>query len=185
MWQDLQIIHYPDPRLRTKSKPIPDVNQDIRDLAKRMFELMREQKGVGLAAPQVGINLQLFVMNHDGNPENDRVVLNPVIEFIEGSITEEEGCLSLPEIRIDVIRSDVVRLTGLDENGTPIDRTDAGFAARIWQHEFDHLQGVMLTDRMSMLDKLRYRKALGELKATWDKANDKPGAKKLLPIRKR
>jgi peptide deformylase len=173
MYENVDIIHYPDPRLKKKCTPVETIDDSIRQLAARMFELMRRDKGVGLAAPQVGVNLRLFVYNHDGEAVNDRVVINPTIEFLEGSVDDEEGCLSIPQIRIKVLRSEKVRLQGLDEHGKSFDLTDAGFIARIWQHEYDHLEGTLLTDRMSMLDKLGWRKRLKLLEAEFDARNTK------------
>jgi len=168
MYEGLSIIHYPDPRLKVRSKPVEQIVDSIRQLAAVMLVLMRREKGVGLAAAQVGVNLRLFVMNHDGIPESDRVVINPTVEFIEGTEEDEEGCLSIPDVRIKVLRSGTARLTGFDEQARPIDLKENGFVARIWQHEYDHLDGVLLTDRMSMLDKMGWRKKLKGMEAVFD-----------------
>jgi peptide deformylase len=181
--KDLQIIVYPDPRLKKRSKPIEKFDAELTALANRMFDLMREAKGVGLAAPQVGVNLQLFVMNHTGNPEDDRIYINPSLSEANGEETAEEGCLSLPEIRIDVSRSKMLRMEALDLQGKPIRDEATGYVARIWQHEFDHLQGTMLTDRMGPVDKLKHRKAIKELEETYEKAHPTPPKPK--PRRKR
>jgi peptide deformylase len=169
--KDLQIIVYPDPRLKKRSKPIEKFDAELTALANRMFDLMREAKGVGLAAPQVGINLQLFVMNPTGKPVDDRVYINPSLSEASGEETEEEGCLSLPEIRIDVSRSKILRMEAKDLKGEPILEEATGYIARIWQHEFDHLQGTMLTDRMGPVDRLKYRKAIKELEEIYEKAH--------------
>ena len=169
--QELQIIIYPDPRLKKRSKPVEKFDAELTALANRMFDLMREAKGVGLAAPQVGVNLQLFVMNPTGNPEDDRVYINPSLSEASGEETAEEGCLSLPEIRIDVSRSKTLHMEAMDLKGEPIFEEATGYVARIWQHEFDHLQGTMLTDRMGPVDKLKHRKAIKELEETYEKAH--------------
>src|SRR3712207_4000244 len=96
--EDLKVILYPDPRLRKKSQPVTVFDDALRRVAARMFELMRVEKGVGLAAPQVGLNIRLFVINPSGKPEDDQVYVNPVLSGLEGGEELEEGCLSLPEI---------------------------------------------------------------------------------------
>src|ERR1700710_1008670 len=102
MDKDLQIIFWPDPRLLKISKPVEKFDENLKALVARMFELMRESKGVGLAAPQVGKNIRLFITNHNGEPGNDRVYVNPVLLDPDGEEEGEEGCLSLPKINIDV-----------------------------------------------------------------------------------
>src|SRR6059036_2270649 len=105
MPDDLQIICYPDPRLKKISAAVSDFGQGLRDLASRMFVLMREARGVGLAAPQVGQNIRLFVMNPTGQEGDDRLFVNPALVDAEGDEEAEEGCLSLPGINIKVFRS--------------------------------------------------------------------------------
>ena len=165
MHETLQIIHFPDPRLRKPSADVTAFDQSLKALADRMLQLMREAKGVGLAAPQVGLNQRLFVANHSGDPQDDRVYVNPVLTLLDGESIAEEGCLSLPDIHIDVIRADKVKLDAHDLDGQPVSLEREGFEARVWQHEVDHLLGVMLTDRMSFTDKMRHRKRLKELEA--------------------
>src|SRR5690242_20095056 len=102
---DLTIILYPDPRLKKVAKPVQQFDQSLKDLANRMFELMREAKGVGLAANQVGQLVRVFIMNHTGELQDDRVYVNPVLTEAAGEETAEEGCLSLPKIHVDIPRS--------------------------------------------------------------------------------
>lgn len=163
MWEDLKIILYPDPRLKKLSQPIKQIDDPVRGLAARMFELMREHRGVGLAAPQVGQNVRMFVMNHTGEPGDDRVYINPTLTDASGEEESEEGCLSLPEIRVNVARHEQVRIRALDLEGNPVDQTEAGFITRVWQHEFDHLNGTLLIDRMGPVAKMANRKKLKEL----------------------
>lgn len=169
MNENLMIIRYPDPRLKKVCEPVTEFNADLKALAERMFILMRGAKGVGLAAPQVGITKRLFVMNHTGEPGDDRVYVNPVLTAIDGEAESEEGCLSLPDIHINVIRANKVRLDAQDLDGAPISLEKEGFEARVWQHETDHLLGIMLTDRMSFTDKMKHRRRLKELSAAFDK----------------
>ncbi len=121
MYEDLKIINYPDPRLRKVSKPVVKIDDSTKALAARMFELMREHKGVGLAAPQVGQNIRLFIMNHTGEPADDRVYINPELSEAEGSEEGEEGCLSLPGINANIVRDKVLRIVAIDLEGNPID----------------------------------------------------------------
>lgn len=169
MNENLTIIRYPDPRLKKASDAVSTFDQGLRDLATKMFELMRAAKGVGLAAPQVGINKRLFVMNHTGEPGDDRVYVNPVLTAISGETEAEEGCLSLPDIHINVVRPDKVRIDAQDLEGNPVTLEREGFEARVWQHETDHLLGIMLTDRMSFTDKMKHRKRLKDLSAGFEK----------------
>ncbi|MGF1635333.1 MAG: peptide deformylase [Phycisphaerae bacterium] len=174
MYQDLTIIHYPDPRLKRLSAPVETFDEDLAALATRMTQLMHEARGVGLAAPQVGINRRLFVMNATGKPEDDKVYVNPELCEAEGDESAEEGCLSLPEINLDVRRNLKLRIRAQDAAGNPIDESAEGFVARIWQHETDHLNGIMLTDRMGPLAKMRYRSKLRELEAAYAKLHPAP-----------
>ena len=163
MYEDLKIIFYPDPRLRRLAEPVTKFDQDLVDLTSRMFHLMREEQGVGLAAPQVGANLRLFVMNFDGKPESDRVVVNPHLLDAEGNELDEEGCLSLPKIRANIDRAAKLTLRAQDVTGQPFQETGEDFVARVWQHETDHLNGIMLIDRMGFTAKMSIKKKLKDL----------------------
>jgi peptide deformylase len=174
MFEDLKIIYWPDPRLLKRSKPVDVFDDSLRQLTQRMLVLMRESKGVGLAAPQVGFNLRMFVMNHTGQPEDDRVYVNPVLSDQSGEEEAEEGCLSLPGIHIDVLRSKAIRMTAQDVEGRPIDQQDADYLARIWQHETDHLDGILLTERMSMAARMANRKILKDLEERYTAEHPAP-----------
>jgi peptide deformylase len=167
MHPSLQIIQYPDPRLKKVSVPVTAFDAELAATAARMFELMRGAKGVGLAAPQVGLNIRLFVMNHTGEPADDRVIVNPVLSEADGEDEDDEGCLSLPKITIPVIRNTTLRLRAQTMTGEPIDLVETGYVARIWQHETDHLNGIMLTDRMGPVAKMTNRKILRALEAEY------------------
>lgn len=169
----LKIIHWPDPRLKLLSKTVEIFDDDLRQLIERMFHLMREAKGVGLAAPQIGQNIRLFVMNHDReqDPAKDRVYINPVLSDGEGEEEAEEGCLSLPDIHVDVWRSKSLRIKAFDVTGHPIEELESGFKARVWQHETDHLNGVLLTDRMGPVARMTHRKVLKEMEEAYAAAH--------------
>jgi peptide deformylase len=156
------IVRLGHPALRTQAEPValarlgsPEIQQLIDDLV----ETMRAAHGVGLAAPQLGIGSQLFVYECVPRPEGEKperaeaiplqVVVNPMITLEPGEpLFDWEGCLSIPDLRGLVPRSAAIRVRGLDRVGEPLDYTASGLAARIVQHEFDHLNGVVFLDRM-------------------------------------
>jgi peptide deformylase len=167
----LKIILWPDPRLKKISSPVTVFDKRLANLAGKMFELMRESKGVGLAAPQVGINVRLFVMNHDGDPAHDKVYINPQLSDADGEEEDEEGCLSLPKVNIKVFRNKAMRITAQDLTGQPFEQVDTGYLPRIWQHETDHLNGILLTDRMGPVAKMSYRRILKDLEEKYNEQN--------------
>jgi peptide deformylase len=161
--EQLAIIHYPDPRLRKAAAPITRFDEDLARLAERMFDLMRQDEGVGLAAPQVGLSLRLFVANATGKPEDALVCVNPELHDLSGSAEAEEGCLSIPGVRVKVRRAARCRLRASDAAGRWFERDVDGLLARVCQHELDHLNGVLILDRMGPGDRLATRKALRAL----------------------
>jgi peptide deformylase len=141
-----QIRQYPDPVLRMEARPVEEFDDDLLRLATRMGELMQEANGVGLAATQVGVLQRLFVFS----PEEDKVVtlVNPEIVSRGGEVdTDDEGCLSLQGVTVPVERSTAVRIEGRDEHGKEIGLDLEEMAARIVQHELDHLDGKLILDR--------------------------------------
>jgi peptide deformylase len=176
MFEDLKIICWPDPRLLKKSNLVEEFDQSLSDLAQRMLELMREGRGVGLAAPQVGRNIRLFVMNATGKPEDERIYVNPVLSDPAGDQINEEGCLSLPGITGQILRSDVLRLSARDVAGQPIEQEAEGYVARIWQHEIDHLNGTLILDRMDPVARMTHRRTLKELEAKYKEEHPKKDA---------
>lgn len=147
----MEIIPYPHPTLRHKSKPLQRVNRELKALVGQMFPLMYEAKGVGLAANQVDLPFQLFVINEKADPDQgeELVFINPVITKPKGREEKEEGCLSLPGIYGNVDRPTKIHVTAYALDGSPIDMTVDGMLARIIQHEFDHLQGTLFIDRIA------------------------------------
>lgn len=156
----LEILSYPDPRLRQISRPVDEITPEIRELAANMLETMYQAKGVGLAAPQIGKNMRLIVMDAAQNDDKNepRVLVNPVLELSGEEVTSElEGCLSVPmNFRADVQRSSVVRVRARDLDGNEIDEVLEGFPAIVVQHEVDHLDGKLFIDRMSHLRRSLY-----------------------------
>ena len=165
---ELKILVWPDPRLKKTSEPVKEFSPALRDLAARMLDMMRQARGVGLAAPQVGHNIRMFVMNHSGEPQDDRVYVNPSLSDPDGDETAEEGCLSLPTVNAQISRSKALRMRAQDLHGNPIEQVESGYVARIWQHEFDHLNGILITDRMGLGDRMKNRRVLKELQEKWD-----------------
>ncbi|MBS3733565.1 MAG: peptide deformylase [Phycisphaerae bacterium] len=166
----LTLVKYPDPRLRSPCRPVGKVDDDIRTLIDRMFELMFAFRGVGLAGPQVGVSLRLFVASPTFHTDDRQVYINPDIVALDGSQDGEEGCLSFPDIACRVRRYQTATLRALDRDGEPFERAADGLLARIIQHETDHLDGRLLVDRMGSLAKLSHRAALKELEAAYETA---------------
>jgi peptide deformylase len=160
----LGVIRYPDPRLREVATPVEDPTDPcVRALVDRMFELMFSSRGVGLAAPQVGVTVRLFVGSPTFEASDRRVYVNPEIIALEGRQDGEEGCLSFPQISISVRRYAKATIRATDLEGNVFEETGSELTARLFQHETDHLDGRLLVDKMSRLDKLSHRQALREL----------------------
>jgi len=166
----LSIIQYPHPTLRVRSKQIRRVNKELRDMAAQMLDLMYEAEGVGLAANQVNLPIRIFVANPSGQPGDgeELVLLNPELQMPKGSVTGQEGCLSLPGVFGQVKRPKSIRLNAYDLKGNSIDRVVDGFLARVIQHENDHLDGVMFFDRMTDEAKRELDDQLHELETVFD-----------------
>lgn len=147
----MQIVHYPHPALKFKSVEVQQINGTLRKVIRRMFELMYEANGIGLAANQVGLPFRFFVVNLNARPGNDDeelVFINPVITKPKGSLVGEEGCLSLPGLYGNVHRPEKVTIEAFDLKGQGFKIELDDLQARVVQHEVDHLDGVMFTDRM-------------------------------------
>lgn len=157
------ITRYPTPVLMEPAKPVETINEDIRVLADRMIDIMVEMQGVGLAGPQAGVNLRIFVASPDGTRENARVYINPSIRVEGPIVSHEEGCLSLPGIWGKIKRYAKCTVTAQDAWGREFTEVGEDLVARIFQHEFDHLEGRMIKDRLSTAAKLRARHRLKEL----------------------
>lgn len=161
-----KVLTYPDPFLRQVAEPVTEFGDALEELIHDMAETMWDEPGIGLAAPQVGVGLQLFVydMEVSGDHAKVNVVCNPVFEVMEGEESDEEGCLSVPGFTAAVKRAARVVVTGQDRNGDPLKRDVSGLHARVLQHEADHLNGILFIDRLSSLKrgifKRRFKKGL-------------------------
>lgn len=142
-----------DPALRKRSREVDKVDDRIRTVLDDMLETMRNHNGVGIAAPQVGVLRRMFIV--ETVPGEVLEIINPEIVETEGVIEEEEGCLSVPGVFGTVERPQRLRLRGLDRNGTPFEREAEGFEAVAICHEYDHLEGVLFTDRAKELHQAR------------------------------
>ena len=157
----LDILEYPDTRLRTVAKPVAEVNDDIRKIVDDMLETMYDAKGVGLAATQVDIHQQIVVMDMSEEGDDPIVMINPSYESIAEEKSElQEGCLSVPGFYELLDRFDKVRLTALDRNGEEYSQEFKGLAAVCVQHELDHLKGILFVDALSRMKQDRIKKKL-------------------------
>jgi len=159
----LEVVCYPDPRLREICTPVGQVDQKVRQLVERMFELMFAARGVGLAGPQVGVTVRIFVASPTFDPGDRRVYVNPQIVSAKGSQDGEEGCLSFPGISCKIKRAGIVTIRATNLDGQSFEETAEGLAARIFLHECDHLDGKLLVDRMGSVARLANRRGLKEL----------------------
>jgi peptide deformylase len=154
----LSMRRYGDPILRLLAAPVAAVTPEIKTLIADMAETMWHQVGIGLAAPQIGVSLRIFVM--DDGKRGARAIVNPVVTERGGVVKEEEGCLSLPGIFAEVERSKSLRIEGLDGEGQPISFEAQGLQAKIIQHELDHLDGVLFIDRLPPVTRDRIKKKI-------------------------
>jgi peptide deformylase len=167
----LQIVPYPHPALRHESKPLRRVDAELRRTVERMFALMYEHRGVGLAANQVALPYRLFIVNVAADPEQsdlEMVFINPVISGRKGSVEAEEGCLSLPDVLADVTRPEKITVTAYNMAGEEFSFEVDGLLARVIQHENDHLDGVMFTDHLSSTALMAVRDEIEEFEADWE-----------------
>lgn len=170
----LKILRYPDPKLRNRSVPVEKVDGAIEKLLDDMAETMYDAPGIGLAAPQVGVNLRVCIIDVSPRDENSPgliELINPVILLAEGEQIEEEGCLSIPGFISDVKRKAKVKVQAIDRKGESLEIEGAGLLARALQHEIDHLDGVLFIDRLGKLKrellKKKIEKAFGKGKESY------------------
>ncbi|OGV30856.1 MAG: peptide deformylase [Legionellales bacterium RIFCSPHIGHO2_12_FULL_35_11] len=153
-----KIIYLPDPRLRKVSKKITDFDDKLQTLIDDMFETMYYARGVGLAAPQIGLNIQLSVIDVIGDKSQQYVLINPEITEAQGKEEYTEGCLSVPGVSDKVQRAKTVTMQALDRNGKPYELTASGLLGECIQHEIDHLNGKLYIDLLSPLKRNLARK---------------------------
>jgi peptide deformylase len=156
------VLQFPDPRLKRVSEPIEKITDELRELARDMLEVMYDEPGIGLAAPQVGEAVRLIVMDTDWKDDdgdgarNPLVLVNPEIVEREGTLVWTEACLSVPDFSAEVERAARVRVRGTDLEGRELVQEAEGLRAVCFQHEIDHLDGVLFIDRISRLKRSLY-----------------------------
>jgi peptide deformylase len=167
----LEILKYPDPRLKKKSLPVEKFDDDLRRLIADMAETMYAAPGVGLAAPQIGRSLRLAVIDvtRANEGKNLLVLINPEIASADGECTWDEGCLSVPDYNEDVKRKEKVVVRYRDPEGKDCEIRAEGLLAIALQHELDHLDGILFIDRLSSLKRALYRRKLRKIKKEKEK----------------
>ena len=157
-----EVLQFPDPRLKRVSVPIETITDELRELARDMCEVMYDEPGIGLAAPQVGEAVRLIVVDtewtEDGNDREPLIVVNPELSEPEGKVVWNEGCLSVPDFQADVERAATITLRGTNLDGQPIEERATELRAVCFQHEIDHLDGILFIDRISRLKRGMYAK---------------------------
>lgn len=157
----LEILEFPDPRLRTVAKPVQQVDDALHQLIDNMFETMYEAPGVGLAATQINVHLRIVVIDVSEDQSQPLVFINPEIAVLDEILCDyDEGCLSVPGFYETVTRPEHVRVTALDRDGQPFEIEPQGLLAVCIQHEVDHLNGKLFVDHISNLKRDRIRKKL-------------------------
>lgn len=172
----MKIVHYPHPALRHKAKPVPSIDKELHLQIGQMKECMYEARGLGLAAPQVALPYQLLVMNVTGDPnkpEQEEVYLNPVIVDKKGVIDDEEGCLSFPGLYQKIRRAKTIKVQAYDLKGKLVEKVVTDLEARAWQHEIDHLNGVLFIDNMGVIAKLASRSAVKNFEHQFRRAQER------------
>jgi peptide deformylase len=158
----LQLVEYPHPALLRRTKPVSRIDAALAAAVEQMFDIMYDARGVGLAANQVALPYRLFIVNCEGErgQGEEHVFINPVLSRPRGTAIQEEGCLSLPGVRMDVRRPERIVVDAWSLAGQPIHLDVDGLLARVIQHEFDHLEGRLFTDRLPEAAALEVRRSL-------------------------
>ena len=161
-----QITRYPAGVLRMRAEPVEEINDDIRRLVDKMYDIMLKNKGVGLAAPQVGLSLRLFIISLDGSRDNVKAYVNPTINPTGELEGIDEGCLSVPGIYTKIRRYKQCEVTATDLDGNEFTDQAEGLYARALQHEHDHLEGITVVNRMGQAARIVHRRQLKKLEGT-------------------
>lgn len=164
-----QITHYPADVLAGRAQPVEKIDDNTRQIVKKMTDIMVENKGVGLAAPQAGVPLRLFIISLDGTRENVKVYINPIVTPIGELIETEEGCLSVPGIFTKIKRYKKCKVTATGLDGKEFSEEAEGLYARALQHECDHIDGVTIVNRMGQAAKIAHRRQLKKLESQPEK----------------
>jgi len=170
-----RITHYPAEVLARRAQPVENIDDNIRQLVKKMTDIMLENKGVGLAAPQAGVPLRLFIITLDTSRKNIKVYINPTVTPTTDELDSiEEGCLSVPGIHTKIRRFKKCKVTATDLDGNEVAEEAEGLYARALQHEYDHIEGMTIASRMGSAAKIVHRRRLKALQNAKSKTqNDK------------
>ena len=158
-----RITHYPADVLAKRAEPIEKIDDNIRQLVQKMTDIMLENKGIGLAAPQAGVSLRLFIISLDGGREKIKVYINPTVTPLGEIDLIEEGCLSVPSVYTKIRRYKKCKVTATDLDGNEFTEEAEGLYARVLQHENDHISGMIIVDRMGTAARIVHRKQLKKL----------------------
>lgn len=172
----MKIVHYPHPSLRHTARPLSTIDKKVHLAVGEMFDLMYGANGLGLAATQVALPFQLLVMNITGDPEQkeaESVFINPVIIERKGSMEDSEECLSFPGLFQKVRRAKTVKVEAYNLKGEKVEIVASDLAARAWQHEIDHLNGVLFIDKMGMIAKMAARGDISKFEREFRRAQEK------------
>lgn len=172
----MKIVHYPHPSLRHKARLVTTIDKKINLAVGEMFDLMYQARGLGLAATQVALPYQLLVMNVTGDPEQkegEGVFINPKLVERQGTQEDSEGCLSFPGLFQKIRRARTVKVAAYTLKGEPVEIVASDLEARAWQHEIDHLNGVLFIDKMGMIAKLAARGDVARFERDFRRAQEK------------
>ena len=161
--EQCRITHFPADVLGRRAKPVEKIDDNIRRLVEKMIDIMLEHKGIGLAAPQVGISLRLFIISLDGSRENVKVYVNPTVTPTGELYSIEEGCLSVPGIYTKIRRYKKCSVTAMDLDGKEFTEQAEGLYARALQHEYDHIEGMTIVNRLGQTARIIHRRQIKKL----------------------
>lgn len=168
---DVELKLYPNPVLRVRCSAVREVNDEMYSRAHEMLEFMYDRDGLGLAAPQVGWRARVVALDVGGTKKGKRIFLNPRIVAREGELVHEEGCLSLPDVCVPLRRADKVKIAAYTLDGEAVELEADDVLARAWQHEIDHLNGVLIVDKLSPTEILEIRGKLKELEREFEEGS--------------
>jgi peptide deformylase len=167
----MRILYYPEPVLAEPADEVEEIDGALVETCRAMLVAMYEARGIGLAGPQVGLRRRIVVANPTGEPDGDITVVNPLIVEQEGTAEAEEGCLSLPGLYHKIRRSARVLIRAYDLDGNEVEFEAEGLNARMWQHEVDHLNGVLIVDRLSRVGRMAVGRTLKDLERQFERAH--------------
>ncbi len=163
----MEILVYPNPILSRKAEPVKEINDEICQIAQEMLDTMYDAYGVGLAAPQIGLSKRLVVLDVAGEKTGERVFINPYFIEEKGETIEEEGCLSFPGVMGNVIRSESVTVIAYNLKGEKLEIKAEGLLSRAWQHEMDHINGILFIEKMTPASMIAIKQKIKEFESEY------------------